>query len=119
MAGIGLFALADQQRAQLRRVGLELARSVATAVDARLRSSAGVLEALSTSLTLDRPDLEAFRERARRVLALQPDWAGIVLTDPAGRSLVDTRQDSGAGLPPSSDRRGFDLVARRHSPVIG
>ena len=57
IAGVGLYALAAQQRAQARRVGMELARSVATAIDAQLESSGSVLEALATTLTLDHGDL--------------------------------------------------------------
>src|SRR5207249_94462 len=37
MAAIGLRALAQQQRTQVERVGLEFARALATAVDAELR----------------------------------------------------------------------------------
>ncbi len=71
MSGIGLYVLGQQQRTQVERVGLELARAVATAVDAELRSTVSVLEALATTFTLDGHDLPAFRERARRVLGTQ------------------------------------------------
>src|SRR5262245_60634184 len=79
MSGIGLYALMRQQRAQAEHVGMEFARAVATAVDAALRSSVAVLDSLATSLALDRDDLAGFHERARRVLATQPQWAAIVL----------------------------------------
>jgi hypothetical protein len=49
MSGIGLYALAQQQRIQAERIGLELARALATAVDAELRSSMSVVQALATS----------------------------------------------------------------------
>ena len=39
MSGIGLRVLAQQRRVQTEHVGLELARAVATAVDAELRST--------------------------------------------------------------------------------
>ena len=61
MSGIGLYVLGQQQRTQAERVGLELARAVATAVDAELRSTVSVLEALATTFTLDGHDLPAFR----------------------------------------------------------
>ena len=48
MAAIGLFALKRQQDAQTRQVGVELARSIANAVDAELRSMVSVLETLAT-----------------------------------------------------------------------
>src|SRR5262245_18033654 len=96
ITGVGLYLLVRQQRAEAQRAGVELARSVGTAVDAELRSSVAVVETLATSLTLDRGDLAGFRDRATRTLRLQPDWAGIVLTDPSGAALVDTRVGPGA-----------------------
>ena len=77
MSGISLFALQAQQNARAQRVGLELARSVANAVDAELRSTIAVLETLATTPTLDGRDLQGFRERARRVVRTRPDWAAI------------------------------------------
>ena len=105
MSGIGLHVLAQQQRVQAERVGLELVRAIGTAVDAELRSTISVLESLATTFTLDGNDLSAFRERARRVLDTQPQWAGVTLTDPSGARLVDTRLGAGSQIPPISDRR--------------
>src|SRR2546430_5711827 len=49
MSAIGFYLLLRQQQVQAERVGLELARALATAVDAELRSSTSVLEALATT----------------------------------------------------------------------
>jgi signal transduction histidine kinase/ActR/RegA family two-component response regulator len=119
MAGLGLVALARQQRAQAQRVGLELARSVATAVDAELRSSVSLVEALATTPTLDQDDLDAYRVRAERVLRVQPAWSALVLSDPAGTSLVDTRFPTGAALPAVEDRASFDRLVRTGEPAVG
>jgi hypothetical protein len=119
MTGLGLAALARQQRSQAQRVGLELARSVATAVDAELRSSIGVLEALATAATLERGDLPAFRERARKVVALRAAWAAIVLARPDGTPIVDTRFAPGSPLPPIADRESFDHTVRSVAYVVG
>ena len=102
MSGIGLHVLGQQHRVQAERVGLELARAIATAVDGELRSTISVLESLATTFALDGDDLPAFRERARRVLATQPQWAGVTLADPSGARLVDTRFGAGSQLPPSA-----------------
>lgn len=75
MGGLGVYALLEQQRTQVQRVGLELARAVATAVNAELRSMTAVLNSLATTLTLDRDDLTGFQKRAQRVLETQPPWA--------------------------------------------
>jgi len=119
MAGIGLLVLARRQRSQAEQVGLELARSVATSVDAELRSSVAVLETLATSRTLDDGDFDAFRDRSRRVLELRPDWVAISLADPGGRTLVDTRSADGHALPLAGERGSFDAVVRGRRSVVG
>ena len=119
LAGIGLYALVREQQAEAQRVGGELARSVATAVEVELHSTTSVLEALATSLTLDRDDLSGFLERARRVLALQPNWNAITLVDPSGRPLVDTRHAIGDALPPIAEPASFERVVRTRASVVG
>jgi signal transduction histidine kinase/ActR/RegA family two-component response regulator len=119
MSGIGLYALAQQQRAQARRVGVELARAVTTGVDAELRSAVSVLEALATSVALDGQDLTAFAERAGRVLRTQPDWAALMLADPSGVRVFDTRYGIGHGLPPLAESQSLERVVRTHAPAVG
>ena len=119
VSGIGLYALAQQQRAQAERIGLELARALATAVDGELRSSASALQALATDAALERHDLAAFRGRAERVVETQPDWAAVFLADPSGKRLLDTRFPPGATLSPIFDRGSFDRVVRTRAPAVG
>ena len=118
MSGIGLYALAQQQRTQAERIGLELARALATAVDGELRSSIAALQALATSVALERDDLPAFRERARRILESQPNWAAVFLADPSGRRLLDTRFRHRIDLP-IIERESFDRVLRTRAPAVG
>ncbi|HET9314933.1 MAG TPA: cache domain-containing protein, partial [Vicinamibacteria bacterium] len=119
LAGVGLYVLVREQRAEARRVGMEMARSVATAVDVELRGNTSILEALATSLTLDRDDLPGFLERARRVRELQPNWSAITLFDPEGRPLVDTRHAIGDALPALAEPASFQRVVRTRTPVVG
>ena len=119
VAGVGLYALAQQQRAQAERIGLELARALATAVDGELRSSASALQALATDAALERHDLVAFRGRAERVVATQANWAAVFLADPSGKRLLDTRFPPGATLSPIFDRGSFDRVVRTRVPAVG
>ena len=119
MSGIGLYALAQQQRSQAERIGLELARALATAVDAELRSSMSVLQSLASAIALDHGDLSGFRERAQRVLDTQPNWAGLFLADLSGKRLVDTRFRPGTVLPPIVERESFDRVVRTRAPTVG
>jgi len=65
MSGIGLYALAQQQRIQAERIGLELARALATAVDAELRSSMSVVQSLATSPQGARPRPRPRRQHSR------------------------------------------------------
>ena len=119
MAGIGLYVLARQQDTQAERVGLELARSVANAIDSELGSTISVLETLATTPTLDRDDIAGFLERARRVHRSRPEWAAILLADVAGQSLVDTRSADGATLASIAEKESFDLVVRDRAPAVG
>jgi signal transduction histidine kinase/ActR/RegA family two-component response regulator len=119
MAGIGLYVLKRQHDAQTERVGLELARSVANAIESELRSLIAVLETLATTPELDSNELDDFRERARRVIDLRRDWAAIVLAERGGTPLLDTRFAQGSALPPVAERESFDRVVRTRVPAIG
>lgn len=118
-SGIGLYALVQQQRVQAARIGLELARALATAVNAELRSSISVVQALATAKALDHDDLPGFQERAQHVLETQPNWAAVFLADPTGKRLVDTRLRSGVELLPVLERESFDRVMRTRAPAVG
>ena len=119
MGGISLYVLREQQADQSNRVGLELARSVANAVDAELRASIAILQALGTSPRLDEGELEGFLERSRRVREQRPEWVAITLATPAGTPVLDTRLPFGAAIPPIQDPGSFELLVRRRAPVIG
>lgn len=119
LAGSGLFALARVQDVRVERVGLEVARSVGSAIDAELRSLIAVLETLATTRTLEDNDLAGFRDLAERVLEPKPEWAAIVLADRTGTPLVDTRSAEGSVLASLSDRDSFDRVLSTRGPAIG
>ena len=95
MSGLGLYVLARQQRAQIERVGVELARAVATTVDAELRGSIAVLESLGG----ESDDPAYLRARAVRVLETQPNWVAMMLATPAGVRVFDTRFPEGSPTP--------------------
>ena len=119
MSGIGFYALAQQQRTQAERIGLELARALATAVDAELRNSISVLQSLAITVPLDGNDLSGFQERTQRVLETQPNWAAVFLADPSGERLVDTRFRYGTMLPPIVEKESFDRVVRTRASTVG
>jgi signal transduction histidine kinase/ActR/RegA family two-component response regulator len=119
MAALSLYALRRQQTRQTEQVGLELARSVANAVDSELRNSVAALRTLSTSLTYDADDLPGFRVRAMRVIDTRPEWVAIQLIDRSGRVLVDTRVTDADPHSVIIERPSFDRVIRTRTSAIG
>jgi signal transduction histidine kinase/ActR/RegA family two-component response regulator len=63
--------------------------------------------------------MSSFRERALRVLDTQPHWAAVMLADPFGTRLSDTRYRRGEPLPPVVERLSFDQAVRTRTPVVG
>ena len=121
MAGVGLYGLAAQQRAEARRVGMELARSVATAVDAELQSAVSVLAALATSPTLERDDLVGF-PRPCPSPARARSRPGTRSRSRSGRPAAPRfALPYGGALPPIIERDppSFDRLVRTRTPVVG
>jgi signal transduction histidine kinase/ActR/RegA family two-component response regulator len=119
LAALSLYAVRRQQANQTQQVGLELARSVANAVDSELRNSVSALQTLSTTPTLDNDDLPGFRVRAMRVLATRPEWVSIQLIDTTGTILVDTRVPEDGPRTFIIERQSFDRAIRTRAPTIG
>jgi signal transduction histidine kinase/ActR/RegA family two-component response regulator len=119
MAGIALLALAQQQRAQAERAGIELTRALATAVDAELQRSVAALEAMAISPALDSGDLRRFHESMRRVHAGRADWVTVTLADRTGQQLANATRPFGAELPKVVDPDSLERVFRSGRLVIG
>src|SRR5438067_5621710 len=119
MSGVSLFALLHQQRQQSERTGIELARALATAVDAELQRSISVLQGLASATTLDRQEMERFYELTRRVVQGNPSWLTVILADPQGRQITNARFRYGDALPPIVDPESFARVMRTGEPAIG
>ncbi len=86
----------EERRAQENSVK-EAVRAFALLVDNELEIKEGILRALASSPSLARGDLEEFYRHAK-VLAPTPDTS-IVLTEPDGRQLLNTRVPLGSPLP--------------------
>jgi len=88
-------------QAAVERGLVDTATALVSAVDRDLTSTVGTLEALATSQFLDRPDLEAFRRDAIRVLESQKrhGWLTVHLATPDGAPLVNALYAPGSGLP--------------------
>src|SRR5687767_6024836 len=75
LIAVGL--LAQRERAIFEGGAKERTLALLTAIDADLDTSITTLRALAASPHLDRDDLAAFQEQARRVLSTQLGWKGI------------------------------------------
>jgi signal transduction histidine kinase/ActR/RegA family two-component response regulator len=119
-AGTGLYVLLQQQGAQARGAGLELARSVAGNVALELDATVALLQALATSRAFDsEDDFVSFRERAARVLELKPDWVAISLADAAGQPIEHVVRSTGGAEVAVAERASLERVLRSGSPAIG
>ena len=84
-----------------------------SAVDAELRGHIKTLEALATSDDLERNDLKAFHAEATRVLAAQPDWSQVILSDAQGRQLLNTRLPFGSPLAGNVENTSWQIGTAR------
>jgi signal transduction histidine kinase len=119
MAGFGLTALVQQQREQTERASLDIARALATAVDAELRSSRAVLESLATSSMLDSGDADAFYRIAQRVVATRPQWRAVLLHEPGGKIVVHTGYPQGRADLAIAEPGSFEQLLQTHAPLVG
>lgn len=97
---------ADRQ-ADLQRA----ATALSVALEAELRGGIRVLEALAGSARLAAGDLVSFRAEAQRVIARDPAWFTVVLTD-GERQLLNLRYPAEAALPPLRDPASVASVLR-------
>jgi signal transduction histidine kinase len=110
--------LVQDRRHETQRSALEVSRALATAVDAELRATIGVLQSLAESDDL-RPDrLPAYQGLARRVAERQ-GWRSVVLADGTGRVLMSSGLAFGAVSPRPVDEESMELALVTREPVIG
>jgi hypothetical protein len=91
----------EHQRAMLEESFRQVARGLALAVDHELSASLSVLGVLANADELDRGDLRAFYDEARRVLRARDAWTTVNLIDLSGQQLVNLYHPFGAPLPNS------------------
>lgn len=106
LLGIHLERRADRQDDVQRT-----AAALAAGLDSELRAGQRALEALAGSQHLTEGDLSAFRQEAQRLLAREPFWFTIALTD-GERQLLNLRYPEGATLPPIQDLTAVGSVLR-------
>ncbi|HEY7300926.1 MAG TPA: sensor histidine kinase [Xanthobacteraceae bacterium] len=78
---------------------LQIARGVASNIDAELRTAIDSLEVLALSEALERDDLAAFRKQAERFVESHFPQANVVVSDAGGQELLNTAAPAGTPLP--------------------
>jgi signal transduction histidine kinase/ActR/RegA family two-component response regulator len=109
-----------EHRAAVESDLLDTSQAVAAALDAHFEAGIRSLQALATSEHLDRADVRAFHEQARRVQAAYEEWTSVSLFDLSGQRLIHSMVPFGTPLPPAPPEmaeRFLQLVATRRPGV--
>lgn len=110
--------LTDERSRDAERAALAVSRALATAVEAELRATAGVLQSVALSDELEGGRLAEFHALASR-LAAQQGWRAVVLADGSGEVLLNSKRELGGAprqaVDPASMRRAIDSG----EPVVG
>jgi two-component sensor histidine kinase len=78
---------------------LQIARGVATNVDAEFRAAIASLKVLALSEALERDDLSAFRKQAEHFVRSHFPQSNVVVSDAGGQQLLNTAVPAGTPLP--------------------
>lgn len=105
-AGLLLHHYSTIEHAQLEQQVLQVVRALKSNVDRDLGSITGTLEALATAPALANNDYARFHAHAVAVANLRPNQF-VVLSDPTGRPLLDTRVPWGQPLALQTDSGGL------------
>jgi signal transduction histidine kinase len=122
LALAGLFVLGRQQHVLTQQALVEKARALASAIDLELTSSIEALEILALSENLSSRNLAAFFVQAQSAVKLRSDWDGVILIDPSGNRLLNTRVPYGLPLrggPAVVESESFAAVLATQRPSIG
>lgn len=104
------------ERRTLERHLVSSVRATALLVDAVLSERQALLGGLAVSSRLQNGDLAGFREQAKAALSSTDEW--IVLIDPTGQQLVNTRFPADAPLPKVPFRPEFREAAEKGRPYV-
>jgi signal transduction histidine kinase len=119
ISGVVVWRAFVAARAAAERRLLDAARIDAAALDRAFDGTINILQALARSPALDRDDLRAFYDEARRVQVTQPDWYSVILMSPDQRPLVSSRSPWGAPLPPAVEPESLQQTISSRRPMVG
>jgi hypothetical protein len=106
----------SQQREAFDQRFLNGVRALTIALESELSASIRVLEALALAPEIDTKDVPKTALRARRVLASQPTWSALGMTDGSGKELF--RMRGAAGLPAPLNAELIASVISGRKPVV-
>jgi len=119
LSAVSIYAARHDQRAQVQRTTLDLARAVASAVEADLSASVGVLQVLAASNEIERRDLGGFYRELQRTVLARPQMRQISLSDATGQVIL--RSNAPADAPPVTPLEPASLARVRETgkPIVG
>jgi two-component sensor histidine kinase len=97
---------------------LQIARGVATNVDAEFRSAIASLEVLSLSEALQRDDFVAFRRQAEHFIKAHFPQSNVVVSGPNGQQLLNTAVSADTPLPKYVRKDALLRVFEKGDPQI-
>ena len=118
VAGMVLAWVNFERQRDTRETALAVSRALATAVDAELRATIGVLQSLALSDDLAPERLRQFHALARRIAEAQ-GWRAIVLADGSGRIVLNSSMDPAAPNPTPVEPASLRRAIEQRQPVVG
>jgi two-component sensor histidine kinase len=97
---------------------LQIARGVATNIDAEFRAAIASLEVLALSEALERDDLAAFRKQAEHFVKSHFPQSNVVVSDANGQQLLNTAVPPGTLLPRYVRMEALRRVFEKGDPQI-
>jgi hypothetical protein len=97
---------------------LQIARGVASNIDAEFRAAIASLEVLSLSEALERDDLPTFRKQAEHFVNSHFPQSDVVVSDASGQQLLNTAVPAGTLLPRYTRIEALRHVFEKGEPQI-
>ena len=118
VAGVVLAYVTAERARDAEATALQVSRALATAVDAELRATVGVLQSIALLDELQGGELQDFHGLARRVATAQ-GWRAVVLADAGGRVLLSSSAPIGTAGPQPVDPPSMQRAIATRQPVVG
>jgi len=115
----GLHLVSDYQQREQERHLLDLARALASAVDAEIDGAVAALEGMARTPAMAAGDLRPVYEIARMQAAAQPEWLAVILTDDKGAILFRTNAPYGGQGGSIADPASLQRALRERQPLAG